>query len=694
MQTEQAMSLRSHLTGLLPDVLLAALAEGPGWLVHTDGAALTWEPDGAPEIGDEAVVLRWRHESGLRATQRIVRMPAYRMATVQVTLTQQDTTTSLPLSAIQPLVLLWSGLELTSLRLRTLGGGVTHGSYPPSAYREREVVLRSSISDPFIIESAPDGRSSNRDLPLLQLHADTGSVSGTGGGMISALEWSGPWYQEVRAHPAGAMLWAGVPGDELVLAPGEALALPAVHLIGYTSDMTAGGNACRRYVYDVVCPGLGGKPVLPTLSYDSFFGVATDFDEAFLRRQVDRAAELGLEYFVVDAGWYDGCGPPDGRGPFRLGVGNWEHVDRRKFPQGLESLAAYVAAKGLALGLWFDIERAHVTSRWANEHPDWFLSVDEEFIHRQHVTGAVIEPGRTPVSSPGGTPVGGPGPDFKHLNLGMPAAQERVIAVIGDWVERLDLKWIRWDYNFGPTPYWTAADPTGKIAFRHLEGLYRVLDTLVARYPDLVIETCAGGGRRVDLGMLRRAQAAWFSDHTVDRHICRAMQIGFGRLLPSHLANSAVPVNRNEGDGNVSDRDVLSRMAGALSFDGDIASWSPRLTRRVAALVEIYKQMRWLLTQDCYPLTPAPQRPEDGEAVAFVARDGTAAAVLAYRMPDGPSLPPLRLRGLRPGATFELHDPVSGTPGARLDTQALADPGLSLDVPADGAALRQLRLVE
>ena len=432
---------------------------------------------------------------------------------------------------------------------------------------------------------------------------------------------------------------------------------------------------------------------MPTLSYDSFFGVATDFDEAFLRRQVDRAAELGLEYFVVDAGWYDGCGP-DGHGPFRLGVGNWEHVDTRKFPQGLESLAAYVTAKGLALGLWFDIERAHVTSRWATEHPDWYLSVDEDFIHRQHVTGAVVEPGRTPVSSPGGTPVGGPGPDFKHLNLGVPAAQEQVIAVIGGWVERLDLKWIRWDYNFGPTPYWTAADPTGKIAFRHMEGLYRVLDTLVARYPDLVIETCAGGGRRVDLGMLRRAQAAWFSDHTVDRHICRAMQVGFARLLPSHLPNSAVPVNRNEGDGNVSDRDVLSRMAGALSFDGDIASWSPRLTRRVAALVGIYKQVRWLLTQDCYPLLPAPQRPEDGEAVAFVARDGSAAVVLAYRMPDSPPLPPLRLRGLRPGATFELHDPVSETPGARLDTQVLADPGLSLEVPADGAVLRQLRLAE
>ncbi|MAE28546.1 MAG: hypothetical protein CMJ87_06120 [Planctomycetes bacterium] len=686
MQTGQDTSLRSYLEGLMPDVLLAALAEGPGWLVHTDGAALTWEPDGEPEVVGEEVVLRWRHESGLRAAQRIVRMPAHRTATVQVTLAQQGTTVSLPLSAIQPLVLLWSDLELLSMRLRVLGGGVTHGSYPPAAYREREVVIRSHIGEPIIIESAPDGRSSNRDLPLLQLHAN-------GSGLISALEWSGPWYQEVRPHPTGAALWAGVPGDGLVLAPGETLALPVVHLIGYEGDLTDGGNACRRYVYDVVCPGIGGQPSVPTLSYDSFFGVATDFDEAFLHRQVDRAAELGLEYFVVDAGWYDGCGP-DGRGPFRLGVGNWEHIDTRKFPHGLESLATYVAAKGLALGLWFDIERAHVTSRWATEHPDWYLSVDEDFIHRQHVTGAVIEPGRTPVSSPGGTPVGGPGPDFKHLNLGVPAAQEGVIAVIGGWVERLHLKWIRWDYNFGPTPYWTAADPTGKVTFHHMEGLYRVLDTLVARYPDLVIEACAGGGRRVDLGTLRRAQAVWFSDHTVDRHICRAMQAGFARLLPGHLPNSAVPVGRGEGDGNVSDRDVLSRMVGALSFDGDIASWSPRLTRRVAELVGVYKQFRHLLTQDFYPLTPSPQRPEDGEAVAFVARDGSEAVVLAYRVPDGPPLPPLQLRGLRPGATFELRDPVAGNPGSRLNTGALADPGVSLEVPADGAMLRHLRLVD
>ena len=91
MQTGQDTSLRSYLSGLLPDVLLAALAEGPGWLVHTDGAALTWEPDGAPEIEDEAVVLRWRHESGLCAVQRIVRMPAHRTATVQVNLAQART---------------------------------------------------------------------------------------------------------------------------------------------------------------------------------------------------------------------------------------------------------------------------------------------------------------------------------------------------------------------------------------------------------------------------------------------------------------------------------------------------------------------------------------------------------------------------------------------------------------------------
>ena len=120
----------------------------------------------------------------------------------------------------------------------------------------------------------------------------------------------------------------------------------------------------RRYLYQQVCPRYLGKPVLPPLSYDHWFGVENEFDEAFLR-QVDRAAELGLEFFVLDGGWHTG-GFPDG-------VGNWT-PDRRKFPHGLKPLADYVRSKGLKFGIWVEPERAVQGTVWAKRYQELFLS--------------------------------------------------------------------------------------------------------------------------------------------------------------------------------------------------------------------------------------------------------------------------------------------------------------------------------
>ncbi len=111
-----------------------------------------------------------------------------------------------------------------------------------------------------------------------------------------------------------------------------------------------------------------------------------------------------------------------------------------------------------------------------------------------------------------------------------------------------------------------------------MAGLYRVLDTLMREHPHWLVECCASGGRRIDLGTLRRAHTIWFSDHTEDALVCRFMQTGAQRFLPGNFPNSAVPVGRDTlgGDGPFPhDADVLSRMCGALSFDGDITFLVP-----------------------------------------------------------------------------------------------------------------------
>jgi alpha-galactosidase len=646
-----AAALRDQLEGILVDAVRRAMDDGPGWRVESGGEPLHWDDVGGPLRRDDHARWSVAHASGVRADVALGLDRSAGAATLQVTLRNPTDRPSIPLSAVKPVALGWSDLPREAIRVRAVGGGLTHAYYPPGAYRENAVVFRRGHGERFRIESGPDGRSSNRDLPFLQM-----TVGGADGGLVVALEWSGQWYQQIgpTAGLQGQLAWeAGIPVRDLVLAPGETLALPTAHLIAYEGDEHAGGNACRRYVYDRVCPDLGGQRPLPPISYDHWFGIYCDFDEPFMRRLVDRAAELGLDYFVLDAGWFAGCGPG---GQFSQGTGNWERLDPAKFPSGLEPLADYVRSRGLKFGLWFEPERAHRSSDLVRQHPDWFFDL--------------------------GTP-------YLHLNTALPAVQDYVIRVVGGWIERLGLEWSRWDYNIGPKPYWDAADPTGKIQFAYTAGLYRVLDALMTAHPTWLVECCASGGRRIDLGTLRRAHTVWFSDHTEDALVCRFMQSGANRFLPGHLPNSAVPVDRAAGDDATSDADVISRMCGALSFDGDIASWSQGLSDRVAELVAAYRGFRHLLVADFYPLTPHPTRPAEGEVVQFVSRDGADAVVLGFggTGPAGEAV--VRPRALDAGATYLVRDPLGGAE-TRRSGRELLEAGLVLPL-ASGAAIRRLQ---
>jgi alpha-galactosidase len=358
---------------------------------------------------------------------------------------------------------------------------------------------------------------------------------------------------------------------------------------------------------------------------------------------------LGIEYFVLDAGWYAGCGPG---GEFSRGVGNWLRIDEKKFPSGIESLAEYVRSKGMKFGMWFEVERAHRESDIVREHPDWFIDIGEEYL---------------------------------HLNLAKKEAQDGIIEIISQWVRRLDLKWIRYDYNIGSKPFWEHIDKTGKIQFKYLQGLYRVLDELMKRHPDLLIECCASGGRRIDLGTLKRAHTIWISDHTEDPHICRFMQSGGNRFLPANLLNSAVPnyLGSKEKKRTI---DFLSRMVGAFSLDGDVASWSEEQSLDVKNLIKIYKSIRHLLVQDFHPLTPQPSNPDEGEVISFVSEEKGECVIFAFRMPNEPMKRSVKLRGILPNMDYYVRDLLnSGKPINLVKGDTLMREGLELDLTPDCA---------
>jgi alpha-galactosidase len=615
-------SLREHLQTVMAPALLAHLEDSPGWAVEAGGQVLAWERLGETHRAAGASTWRLVAPEGLQADVMLTLDEAYHAAVLQVTLHNRGSATSTPLTALKVLQLRWAGLPREAVGVRALGGGLTCAYYPPDAYKEHAVWFRPGLSQVLTIESGQDGRSSNRDLPFLQMDV----AGGIDAGLVAAIEWSGEWRQSfgpvwAPERARESLIWeAAIPINGLTLAPGERLELPAVHLLSFAGDQDAGGNACRRYLRERITPRLDGRPPVPPASYDHWFGIGCDIDEPMLRGQVDRAAAMGLEYFVLDAGWFAGCGVGH---DFSPGTGNWERVDARKFPDGLEPFASYVRARGLQFGLWFEPERAHRESDLARSHPEWFFDI---------------------------------GTAYLHLNLALPAVQAYLISLIGGWIERLDLRWSRWDYNIGPRPYWQHADPTGKIQFSYFAGLYHVLDTLMAAYPHWLVECCASGGRRIDLGTLRRAHTVWFSDHTDDALVCRLMQTGANRFLPGYLLNSAV-VGTKEGDASTrADAAILSRMCGAFAVNGDTSAWSPAVVARVRQLVEIYRGFRHLLGADFYPLTPQPRRPDECEVVQFVAPSGNEAVLLGIAGPMPARDARVRLKGLDRGATYSVRD--------------------------------------
>ncbi len=546
------------------------------------------------------------------------------------------------------------------------GGGLTDGFYPPRAYRPEELTFgkarawkpaESSFTrwwtgkGQYELSSGPTGRSSNPSLPVMLVGWETadGPV-----GLWAALEWSGRWRLLFGTVEDWRFLFRGGPlVSNLVLDPGESIHLPRLHIGVFRGGPEEASNSVRRYVAQVLAPDVEGERPHALVAYDHWFGIEQNVTEKVLWKQAGRAAELGCEYFVVDAGWYGGSSER-----FFMGLGNWERADELKFPRGLEPLSEYVRSQGMRFGLWFEPERARVGSDWATQHADWYWSLE--------------------------------GSPYVILNLTRKDAQDGLIEMLSRWTERLDIRWLRWDCNQAPGPFWDAVDPTGKVQFAYVEGLYRVLDTLLERHPDLMIDNCAGGGQRIDFGTLRRAGTMVISDHAEDPHVCRLMQTGGARLFPANYMNSSLYVGEGDGEDAVGPLELVSRMAGSITLCGHIANWSKRHSRRVRTYVDGYRTFRHLLMKDFYPLVAYPRSPDDWDVVQFIDPETAEAVVLAYRVRGDQNKRTIILKHLSDEATYQIADPFSARKPTTANGQALMEKGLRLSLKPESAVVRHL----
>jgi len=491
------------------------------------------------------------------------------------------------------------------LLLHTMRGGHFEATFPPRAYAPSVAQLNPGAPMPLperllhVRFGSQRGRSSDAEMPFLLLSDARGED-----GLWVALGWSGFWEGDFSRDPAGRehRLRLAGPGRELELGAGEELELPRVLVGGFRGD----GWAAVRHALRAMTP----RPSPPWSVYNSFFNESLQVDEPRLLRHLDVAAEIGIEVFTVDAGWYP-CPRTDDMLQFSTaGIGTWE-VDRDRFPRGLEATAGAVHDAGLLFGLWFEPERAHPESRVWREHPQWILR------HPEDRLGLV---------------------DF-----GIAEARNWAVETLSGAVSRWGLDWIKWDFNAdAPLGYWSGDE---RRELGHVNGVYAVLDELRRRHPDLRLEMCAGGGNRVDVEMLSRADSQWISDQTFSPGIVRHTLAGAAAILPAQFRYLSLSPQRGGDGDDYPDEWFAGMLSGVFGIMDRISEWSPATRRRAAHFLAEHRSLRHLLDGEVRRLRGDGATPLGAWDCLEFSEPGGEAVLLAFRQESQHEQ--VRLRGAR-----------------------------------------------
>jgi len=482
------------------------------------------------------------------------------------------------LEDIQALNAIFPSLGTSGIRLHWAKGGVA--SFDDFAPQEAKI----TPGKPLRLQPG-GGRSSNQVMPFFNLE-------GQGGGMIAAVGWSGEWAAEFNGTPRGdAILKAGLAKTHLLLYPGEEIRTPRMLLLFYNGDRWRGQNLFRQYILERCRPLRDGKPLVAPITCGNWGGTSAAVHLDNIQKIITRA--LPLEYYWIDAEWY---GNPGGPGSWAVNVGNWQYK-KDLYPEGFKPLSDALKKSGRQLMLWFEPERVFKNTPWYNEHHDWLFDR---------------------------------GGDSSLLNLGNPEARAFLTDFISQRIDEFGLGCYRQDFNIDPLPFWQAADTPDRVGMseiRYIEGLYAFWDELLRRHPDLIIDNCASGGRRIDIETIRRSTPFWRTDGPRDpiAHQCHT----YG-LLPW------VPFSATSQDRALDDYEFRSSMCSALCLNWWVSGDKPAENIPddfpfdwANQTLEQYLQYRQYYYGDYYPLTSYSQssdlwmayqldRPDLGEGLVVV----------------------------------------------------------------------------
>jgi alpha-galactosidase len=471
------------------------------------------------------------------------------------------------------------------------------------------------------------GRSSdNTAFPFFNIE-----VPGQQGIMV-AIGWSGKWKADVRqVDEKSVTLSSGMEKMHLTLNPLEEIRTPMICLLFWKGEnRMAGHNQFRQFILAHHFRKINGRFAEYPLSGSFDYGDPPPCNEyiclteEFAIALVKRYQQFGItpELFWLDAGWYTGCGWD--KTDWWQNVGNWT-PEKDRFPRGLRPVADAVHAVGSKFMVWFEPERAFKGTQIDREHPEWLLKL--------------------------------PNNDNSLFNLGDKDARLWLTDYISDFLRKQGIDYYRQDFNFDPMPYWENNDKPDRIGIseiRHIEGLYAYWDSLLVRFPNLLIDNCASGGRRLDLETISRSAPLWRTDYQYGEpngYQCHTYGLNF--YLPIH--GTAIYKTDNYT--------FRSGLGATAVTNWEVTGRNSEPIPAIQKRIKDYKILRPYYYGDYYPLTSTVNMTQDNVWLAYELNrpDKGDGVIIAFRRQDCPDESiTVKLCGLEASANYELVDEDSG----------------------------------
>lgn len=480
--------------------------------------------------------------------------------------------------------------------------------------------------------SSSRGTSSHHHNPFVILcDKDTTEDFGNAYG-VSFIYSGGFKIQMEKDQVDGIRLVCGLDDEEFLwkLAQGETFVTPEAALSYSEKGLTALSDQFQKAYHANLIRSPWKDKKRPTLVNNweaTYFG----FDAEKLLKIAGEAADLGLDMLVLDDGWFGK------RDDDNSGLGDW-FVNEKKLGCTMKELVDRVNALGLKFGIWLEPEMVSEDSDLYRTHPDWVLQI----------------PGREPNRSR----------NQLVLDLSRKEVREYMKKFIDDTLSCANISYVKWDMNRSVDNVYSAADPTlsqGAIRHKYVLGLYEVMEDMLTRHPDLLLEGCSGGGGRFDAGMLYYAPQIWCSDNT---DAIERLRIHYGTSFayPMSSVSAHVSVCPNHQNGRVTPFKTrgICAMQGSFGYELDLSKLSEEDKAEARRQITVYNENWELFQSGSYYRLNSPMENHDYTAWSYVSKDQRKASlsVIYTDLHGNPKPVRVKLKGLKKDASYDVDGTV------------------------------------